>query len=82
MSEDQQAIDLSSLDPTRDPEHFNEIVASITAEAADELARRAHPTPIIAVARWTRPMLAAAAVMAIISLTVMSRLTADLFSAF
>lgn len=74
MSEDPQAIDLSSLDPTRDPEHFDEIVAAITTEAADELARRGRPTPIIQLARWQRPMLAAAAVLAIISLTVMSRI--------
>ncbi len=74
MSEDPQAIDLSPLDPTRDPEHFDEIVAAITTEAADELARRASATPITELARWQRPMLAAAAVLAIISLTVMSRI--------
>ena len=74
MSEDPQAIDLSPLDPTRDPERFNQIVAAITAEAADELARRARATPFTELARWQRPMLAAAAVLAIISLTVMSRI--------
>lgn len=74
MSEDPQAFDLSPLDPTRDPEHFNEIVAAITTEAAGELARRARPTPIIELGRWQRPMLAAAAVLAIISLTIMNRI--------
>ncbi len=74
MSEDPQAIDLSPLDPTRDAEHFEQVVSAITARAADELARRARATPIIELARWRRPMLAAAAVLAIISLTVMSRL--------
>ncbi len=65
-------IDLSSLDPTRDRARFERVVASINERASDELAARRSQTNAIAMlARWKRPMLAAAAVVALISGTIL-----------
>lgn len=59
--------DLAPLDPTRDAERWERMVAGITAAAAPELARRARlPAPgmMMLLADWVRPTLSAAAVMA------------------
>jgi hypothetical protein len=59
--------DLAPLDPTRDTERWERMVAGITAAAAPELARRARmPAPgmMMLLADWVRPTLSAAAVMA------------------
>ena len=65
-------IDLSSLDPTRDRARFERVVGSINARARGELAARRGQTNAIAMlARWKRPMLAAAAMVALISGTIL-----------
>ena len=59
--------DLAPLDPARDTERWERMVAGITAAAAPELARRARlPAPgvMMLMADWMRPTLGAAAVMA------------------
>ena len=59
--------DLAPLDPTRDTERWERMVAGITAAAAPELARRARlPAPgmMMLLADWVRPTISAAAVMA------------------
>ncbi len=59
--------DMAPLDPSRDTERWERMVAGITAAAAPELARRARmPAPgmMMLLADWVRPTLSAAAVMA------------------
>jgi L-fucose isomerase-like protein len=59
--------DLAPLDPTRDAERWERMVAGITAAAAPELARRARlPVPgmMMLLADWVRPTVSAAALMA------------------
>ncbi len=59
--------DLAPLDPTRDAERWERMVAGITAAAAPELARRARlPAPgmMMLLADWVRPTVSAAALMA------------------
>ncbi|MEE9197545.1 MAG: hypothetical protein V3U45_05330 [bacterium] len=75
MSEHEgDSIDFSPLDPTTDEARFDEIVGGIVARAAGELSlRRARSTTIVQLARWRRPMLAAAALMAVISATILSQ---------
>lgn len=70
MSEDR--IDFSPLDPTRDPAYFDRIVASVMERAIDELAARcASNSPLLQLVNWKRPMLAAAAVIAMVSVGVL-----------
>lgn len=67
MNIDDGFRDLAPLDPTRDAERWERMVAGITAAAAPELARRARlPAPgmLMLLADWVRPTLSAAAVMA------------------
>ncbi len=72
MSEDR--IDFSPLDPTRDPERFDGIVRSITAEAERELARRRARTSVVGqLGLWWKPLLAAAAVAGIVALGALAR---------
>lgn len=59
--------DLAPLDPGRDPDRWEAMVAGITAAAAPELARRARlPAPgmMMMLADWVRPTVGAAALMA------------------
>jgi hypothetical protein len=59
--------DLAPLDPGRDAERWERMVAGITAAAAPELARRARlPAPgmMMLLADWVRPTVSAAALMA------------------
>lgn len=66
-------IDLSAIDPSADATTFERTIASITTAAADRLAaRRAKMDAIVLLARWRRPMLAAAAVAALISGTILA----------
>jgi hypothetical protein len=59
---DDDRLDLSPLDPTRDEDRFSRTVGRIMAAAAPGLARRrARATPIGTVVRWWRPTLALAA---------------------
>ncbi|HEU0302454.1 MAG TPA: hypothetical protein VFR37_23545 [Longimicrobium sp.] len=59
--------DLAPLDPGRDPDRWEAMVAGITAAAAPELARRTRlPAPgmLMLLADWVRPTVSAAALMA------------------
>ena len=69
---DDDRIDLSALDPTQDEAHFDRLVDSIMERAADQLAeRRAASSPLMQLVQWRRPMLAAAAVIAMVSVGVL-----------
>jgi len=61
-------VDLSALDPTRDPARLERTVQAILDRAAPELARRRRgSTGILAeLAGWRRPVLAAAAVVLVL----------------
>ena len=66
-------VDLSAIDPSTDATTFERTIASITTAAADQLAaRRANVDAIVLLAHWRRPMLAAAAVAALISGTILA----------
>jgi hypothetical protein len=59
--------DLAPLDPGRDPDRWEAMVAGITAAAAPELARRQRlPAPgmMMLLADWVRPTVSAAGLMA------------------
>ena len=67
MNIDDGFRDLAPLDPGRDPDRWEAMVAGITAAAAPELARRARlPVPgmMMLLADWVRPTVGAAALMA------------------
>jgi hypothetical protein len=71
---DDDRIDFSALDPTRDEAHFESLIDSIMERAADRLAeRRASSSPLMQLVQWRRPMLAAAAVIAMVSVGVLWR---------
>jgi len=67
-------IDFGSLDPLRDPERVERALRKIARRAAPLLAARRTPrTAFQQVARWRRPMLAAAAVITIASVSALLR---------
>lgn len=69
-------LDLSPLDPTRDPVRFARAVRGIMDAATLPLAaRRARVTPIGQVTRWWRPMLAMAAALALAAIGVLTQVT-------
>lgn len=69
-----ERLDLSALDPRRDPAAHERAVAAIMREAGPRLVRRrAAVTPIGQVAQWWRPMLALAAALALAALGVLTR---------
>lgn len=71
---DRRRIDLTSLDPTRHPDRFDRLVSGITDRAALLLARRRRHTGALSqLARWQRPVAAAAAIVLIVSYAVLSR---------
>lgn len=64
-----ERVDLSALDPTRDRIGYERLVRRILEAAAPELARRrATANPLVQLAAWARPALAAAAVIALVAL--------------
>ena len=68
-------IDFSTLDPTANADRFDRVVASILKASEPELATRRGRLGVIAeVGRWRRPMLAAAALAAMLSIIVLNRL--------
>lgn len=72
----EERLDLSPLDPTRDSAAWEDRIQAILKEAAPELARRAAgASPIISISEWLRPTLAAAAALAIISLATLYNAT-------
>ncbi len=65
-------VDLSALDPAGDGARFEELVQGVLRAAAPELARRQAPFPVFAlIARWRRPVLATAGLLAAASLAVL-----------
>ncbi len=71
---DEDRIDFSALDPTRDQDHFESLVGSIVERAEDQLAqRRAASSSLMQLVQWRQPMLAAAAVIAMVSVGVLWR---------
>ena len=70
----ERPIDFSPLDPTSDQERFETMVEGIVARAAHELVtRRTRFNPFLQLASWRRPMLAAAAVVAVVSATILTQ---------
>lgn len=69
---DEERIDFTALDPTRDAIRFEGIVQAIGDGAAVELARRrALGTVVGQISLWKRPLLAAATITALISSAVL-----------
>src|SRR5437762_1573973 len=80
-SESAPRVDLSAIDPRVEPAAFDAIVRSITADAlAARAGTRASPTAMLGrrslalLVPWTRPALAAAAVIAAIALPTLTLL--------
>lgn len=70
---DPRRIDLTPLDTLADASRFERLVGAITQLAAPELARRAGRVgPMLLLARWARPLLAAAAAVAAVALGTLS----------
>ncbi len=70
----ERPIDFSPLDPISDQERFETMVEGIVARAAHELVtRRTRFNPFLQLASWRRPMLAAAAVVAVVSATILTQ---------
>jgi hypothetical protein len=69
-----ERIDFSVVDRLANPEHLELAIAGVLAAAAPELLRRADArSPVIALARWSAPALAAAALIGVISLATLWR---------
>lgn len=66
-------VDLSPLDPSNDRARWNALVHRILSAAGPELTRRAAVrSPMVLLARWVWPTLAAASVIALASLLVLA----------
>jgi hypothetical protein len=62
-------IDFSAVDPTKDDAHFEALVSTIVRDAEVELDRRQGRLTVVGqVGQWWRPLLAAAAVIIVVSL--------------
>jgi hypothetical protein len=78
MNDNEDRIDFRSLDPTRDAARLDTAVASIMAAAGPELAgRRYRRNTLGQVAGWRRPLLAAAAVTAIVAVGTLATVDAE-----
>lgn len=65
----EERASLAGLDPSTDGERWERLILGIVSQAEPELARRANArSPLIVLAKWMRPTLAAAAVLAFVSL--------------
>ena len=58
---DDERVDLSALDPARDPGRWRAVMAATMAGVDGALARRARPDALALIAGWRRPLLAMAA---------------------
>ena len=58
---DHDRLDLSALDPARDPEHWERVMAATLIRVDAVLSRRIDD-PLTAIAVWKRPLLVAAGV--------------------
>jgi hypothetical protein len=73
-----ERLDLGALDPTRDEQRFDRLIAGTMRRAAPELRRRmAAQNPWGTLADWMRPMLAAAAITALLSGAVLTATTGN-----
>jgi len=71
-------IDFSPLDPTKDTERFEAAVHSIGVEARGELARRRARASVVGqLGLWWKPLLAAAAITGIVSVSALLRFQAS-----
>jgi hypothetical protein len=65
---EEQRVDLSALDPASNELRYERLVRGVLAAAEAELARRARAqTPLTVLGMWARPMMAAAAIMAVLA---------------
>jgi hypothetical protein len=69
---DRDPIEMLPLDPRADTERWAALLQRVNSAAAPELARRAgiRAGGIVMLAQWSRPILAAAVVLALISVSV------------
>ncbi|MEX0893879.1 MAG: hypothetical protein WEB88_17050 [Gemmatimonadota bacterium] len=71
---ERERLDLTPLDPTGDPAFMERMVARIMGAAQVELYRRAGGGDIyVLLGRWSRPALAAAALLAVLAGSVLAR---------
>ncbi len=67
MIEDPEPVDLSPLDPGRDPARWALLVEATSRRVAAALEPRSRePDPLEVVSRWARPILAAAAILTLL----------------
>jgi hypothetical protein len=74
MTDDDTRMDLSALDPVRDPTRLERSASVIAARVAPSLRRRRERPPVmwLELAQWRAPILAAAGLVAVVSIVVMS----------
>jgi len=60
---DEDKVDFSPLDPDRDPEHWHRFRAS-TLTRVDSILGSRRDDPFVLIAGWSRPILAAAGILA------------------
>jgi hypothetical protein len=71
---ERERLDLTPLDPTRDPVFVERLVTRIMVAAQSELERRADVGDVFYfLGRWSRPALAAAALLAVLAGSVLAR---------
>ncbi|HYR07826.1 MAG TPA: hypothetical protein VEQ60_08665 [Longimicrobium sp.] len=58
---DDERVNLSALDPARDPGRWQAVMAATMARVDGALLNRARPDPLALIAGWRRPLLAMAA---------------------
>jgi hypothetical protein len=58
---DDRRMDLSALDPARDPRRWGAVLEATMARVDGVLLARARPDPLSLIAGWRRPLLAMAA---------------------
>lgn len=58
---DDRRLDLSALDPARDPGRWRGVMEATMARVDGVLLARSRPDPLALIAGWRRPLLAAAA---------------------
>ncbi len=70
---DDDRIDLSALDPDRDPARLERSARAVAARVAPSLRRRRERVPALwlGLARWRRPVVAAATLVAVASVAVL-----------
>src|SRR5690625_3753224 len=75
---DSERLNLSALDPSLDTRDWEALIDSIVENARPELNRRAAAqSPLYLLATWARPMLATAALLAIISIAALRTMGRD-----